>query len=304
MSDTLPDMARFLSVSSSDVPRTPATGAEAARVANSRSRALALAALTLAIATTLPIPALAWGAMGHRLVAALAADELSPAARTEVTRLLEGEPDPSLPGVASWADDLREHDPDLGRRSSRWHYVNLGEAQCSYDAARDCKGGNCVVEAIAAQAAVLGDRTRTNAERAQALKFVVHFVGDVHQPLHAGYAHDKGGNTVQVSIDGKGTNLHSLWDSKLLASAALDESAYLQRLRALPVVVPMPVQVLPPDSADWARQSCAIATQPGVYPPSTKLPEGYADLWRPVAEERLRRAATQLALLLNATLVP
>lgn len=282
MSDTLPDMARILSA--------PGT--------------LTLAALTLASLTALPAPALAWGAMGHRLVAALAADELSPAARTEVTRLLEGEADPTLPGISTWADDLREHDPDLGRRSSTWHYVNLGEEQCTYDVARDCKGGNCVVEAIAAQVSALGDRTRSRAERAQALKFVVHFVGDIHQPLHAGYAHDKGGNTVQVSIDGRGTNLHSLWDSKLLASAGLEEAAYLQHLRALPLAVPMPVNVLPPDSAGWARQSCAIATQPGVYPASTKLPEGYAATWRPVAEEQLRRAGTQLALLLNATLAP
>lgn len=299
MSDTLPDMARILSA-----PDSAAFRPVIARAATPRSPFLALAALAFTALTALPAPALAWGAMGHRLVAALAADELSSAASAEVAHLLEGEADPTLPGVATWADELRAQDPGLGRRSSPWHYVNLGEQQCTYDAGRDCKGGNCVVEAITAQAVALGDRARSRAERAQALKFLVHFVGDVHQPLHAGYAHDKGGNTVQVSIDGKGTNLHSLWDSKLLASAGLDEVAYLQHLRALPVAVPMPVAVLPPDGATWARQSCAIATQPGVYPPSAKLPEGYAATWRPVAEEQLRRAGTQLALLLNATLAP
>lgn len=258
--------------------------------------------LTLALTLLAPHPAAAWGAMGHRLVAQLAADELTPDARTEIAHLLQGEAAPTLPGIAAWADELREHDPDLGRRSSGWHYVNLGEQQCTYDATRDCKGGNCVVEALAAQAAVLADRGRSPAERARALKFVVHFVGDIHQPMHAGYAHDKGGNTVQLSIDGRGTNLHALWDSKLLASAGLDEGAYLQHLRALPVVVPMPARALPPDSATWARQSCAIATRPGVYPATAKLPADYAATWRPVAEEQLRRAGTRLALLLNAAL--
>lgn len=301
MSDTLPDMARRFSASTSLRAPTRAPTCVPSRTA---LRALLHAAPLLAALVIAPAPALAWGAMAHRLVAALAADELTPEAREQVAQLLEGEANPTLPGIAAWADDVRANDPNLGRRSAPWHFVNLGEQQCTYDAARDCRGGNCVVEAIVTQSEVLADRTRSRAERAQALKFVVHFVGDAHQPLHAGYAHDKGGNTVQVNLNGQGTNLHSLWDSKLLAAASLDEAAYLQRLRSLPVAVPMPAQVLPPDSATWARQSCALATQPGVYPPSAKLPAGYAETWRPVLEEQIRRAGTQLGLLLNATLSP
>lgn len=289
MSDTLADMALRLSASLATLPRTGT---------------LKGAALLLAALATAPSPAMAWGAMGHRLVAALAADELTPAATAEVATLLEGEATPTLPGIAAWADELREHDPDLGRRSTRWHFVNLGEQQCTYEAARDCPSGNCVVGAIESQVAVLADRQRSRAERAQALKFVVHFVGDVHQPLHAGYLRDKGGNTVQVNLDGQGTNLHSLWDSKLLAAASLDETAYLERLRALPLVVPVPARALPPDSPSWARQSCSIAIQPGVYPSSSKVPAGYADTWRPVLEARLRRAGTELAWVLNAALSP
>ena len=298
MSDTLPDMTRIISV-----PRTHA-----------------LAALALTLLFCLPAPALAWSAMGHRLVAALAQDELTDTARKEVSDLLAGEglaagtPLPAganaqegatrmlLPAVATWADELRANDPGLGRRSSPWHYVNLGEHACQYEAARDCPRGNCVVAAITAQAAILADRTRDRADRAQALKFLVHFVGDVHQPLHAGYAHDKGGNTVQVRFNDRGTNLHSVWDGRLLESAGLDEVAYLARLRALPVVVPLPTSTLPPASAEWAQQACAIATQPGLYPSEAKLPMDYADRWRPVADEQLRRAGTQLALLLNAAL--
>lgn len=247
-------------------------------------------------------PAAAWGPTGHRLVAALAADELSPTARQQVAELLAGESDPTLRGIAVWADDLRANDPDLGKRSARWHYVNIAEQDCVYDASVACPGGDCVVEAIRDQTAILADPARTRAERAQALKFVVHFIGDVHQPMHAGYAHDKGGNTFQVNLDGKGSNLHSLWDSGLLNSSGLDEAGYLQRLRSMPLVVSLDATPLPPDSATWAEASCRIALRPGAYPANARISTAYVQAWRPVAEEQLRRGGLQLASVLNAAL--
>src|SRR6218665_2930116 len=131
--------------------------------------ALALV-VSLALAL-LPMPAQAWGPLGHRLVALLAWGDLTPDARRQVAALLQGEPDPTLAGIASWADDLRENDPVLGRKTSRWHFVNIGEHDCAYEQPRDCPGGDCVVEAIKTQAAILADTGRTRAERLQALKF-------------------------------------------------------------------------------------------------------------------------------------
>ena len=116
-----------------------------------------------------PSLAAAWGPQGHRLVAALAWDELDPQVREQITALLEGETDPTLPGIANWADDLRGNDPDLGRRSARWHYVNIAGDGCAYDAATACAGGDCVVEAIRTQAAILGDRDQPLEARRQAL---------------------------------------------------------------------------------------------------------------------------------------
>jgi hypothetical protein len=131
------------------------------------------------LAALLPVStALAWGPTGHRLVARLAEPELKPAARAEIARLLRGEADPTLAGVANWADELRERDPDLGRRSSRWHYVNLAEDGCAYRPAAHCRDGDCVIEAIRRQRDLLADRRQPDAVRAQALKFLVHFVGD------------------------------------------------------------------------------------------------------------------------------
>ena len=105
---------------------------------------LFISAFVLAVALALlPLPAHAWGPLGHRLVALLAWDDMTPQARRQVEILLRGEPDPTLAGIASWADDLRKHDPVLGRTSARWHFVNLGEHDCAYEQVRDCPGGNC-----------------------------------------------------------------------------------------------------------------------------------------------------------------
>src|SRR5687768_16651367 len=119
-----------------------------------------MARLLLALALALlvvPQQAHAWGRLGHRLVAALAWDDLTPQARAQIADLLKDEADPTLPGIASWADELREHDPDLGKRSSSWHYVNIAEDDCHYDTAKHCRNGNCVVQAIRTQTAILAD---------------------------------------------------------------------------------------------------------------------------------------------------
>ncbi|MGO1071945.1 S1/P1 nuclease [Lysobacter sp. CA199] len=258
----------------------------------------------------LPLPALAWGPQGHRLVAALAWDGMTPAARAQATQLLAGEADPTLPGIANWADDLRANDPDLGKRSAKWHYINLAESDCRYDAARDCRNGDCVVAAIDAQTAILADRGRSKDERLQALKFVVHLIGDVHQPLHAGFAHDKGGNDFQISIpgepdkvDGYGSNLHSLWDSKMLSMRKRKDPAYLAELGKIPVPS-VNGAGLPADTAGWAEDSCKLALQPGFYPTTHKLEPEYVSTWRPVAEIQLRLGGEHLAQVLNAALAP
>jgi nuclease S1 len=276
--------------------------------------ALLFAGCLAAACLLFPPAASAWGKLGHRLVGSLAADELTPAARAEVERLLAGEAEPTLAGISTWADELRANDPGLGRRSAPWHYVNIGEAGCRYRAADACPDGDCVVEAIRSQAAILADRDRGDGERLQALKFVVHFVADVHQPLHAGFARDRGGNTIQVRVpeafippwaDGNpGSNLHAVWDGGLLHSAGLGEADYLAHLRALPLALPALADPLPPTAGSWAEESCAIVLREGFRPPRAKLGTGYYATWRPLADERLRRAGSRLASLLNAALAP
>ncbi|QOY63293.1 S1/P1 nuclease [Lysobacter sp. H21R4] len=261
----------------------------------------------LAFALLIPAVAAAWGPQGHRLVAELAWEQLTPQAQAGITPLLLGEPEPTLPGIANWADRLRASDPDLGRRSSAWHYVNIGGDQCVYEAPRDCPEGNCVVAAIPAQAALLADVSLPAATRTQALKFLVHFVGDIHQPLHAGHAEDKGGNTYQVNLDGKGSNLHQLWDSGLLGTNRLDDVQYLERLRAMPVASPTALPATGPlalRAATWAEQSCAIVVKPGFYPKDRKISDDYVRSWLPVAETQLRLGGARVAVVLNAIFDP
>lgn len=256
----------------------------------------------LTAALLIPSPAYAWGAMGHRLVARLAEGQLTPQARAQIAALLSGEAEPTLAGIANWTDELRDNDPDQGKRTSRWHYVNIGSHDCVYEVERDCRNGDCVVEAIQRQSAILADRSKPKAERLRALKFIVHFVGDVHQPLHASNTNDRGGNDFQVNYRGQGSNLHSVWDSGLLKSAGLDEDAYLHRLQALPIPADSAKPLLPTAAVQWAEQSCKAVTQPGFYPPRAKLDDSYYARYRPVAEQRLREGGAHLAQLLNATL--
>ncbi|NCT69011.1 MAG: S1/P1 nuclease [Rhodanobacteraceae bacterium] len=250
------------------------------------------ASLLCSLLLALPALAHAWGPAGHRLVGDLAERQLTPAAKAEAHRLLGRE---SLADVAPWADELR-NDParhELGRATARLHFVNFDGPSCRYDAKRDCPGGQCVIAAIERYARVLGDRSRPAAERAEALRFLVHFVGDAHQPLHAGYRDDRGGNQYQVQLRGRGTNLHAVWDSQVLASAGQAWPAQAARLAKTPLRAGgTPVQ--------WAEESCR-ATR-AIYPRGHRLDARYLARERPLAERRVRQAAARLAGLLNREL--
>lgn len=240
-------------------------------------------------------PAFAWGPLGHRIVARVAEAQLSPEARAQVFRLLRDQNARHLSDVAVWADDLRDTDPALFKRTSRLHFVNIHSPDCLYDPPRDCANGQCVVAAIAHYSTILGDRSRPDAERAQALAFVVHFVADVHQPLHASSGDDFGGNDYQVRWHDRGTNLHRVWDSLMLDDAHLSAARYARAL----MDESAPVQSGGPP-VQWAEESCRIARD--VYPPTRTITQAYMERERPIAEQRLRQAGTRLAALLNREL--
>ena len=248
-----------------------------------------------------PMAALGWGPHGHRVIARIAADRLDATARAAVADLLQGEPDPTLAGVSTWADDLRGTDPDLFRRTSRWHYVNIRSGDCAYVPARDCPGDDCVVAAIDAQLRVLGDRSRPRAERAQALKFVVHLVGDVHQPFHAGHHDDRGGNDWQLNYRGQGTNLHAVWDSLILdAPTPLPDP--LDDPHATAASHRIDARIDAGAAQRWAEESCRAIDTGALYPQGHVIDDAYLEAHRSLAEQRLREAGERLAAELDAVL--
>lgn len=249
--------------------------------------------LTLTLAALLHAPAAhAWGHAGHELIAELAQSRLSPAADAEARRLLARVDATRLAEVANWADEHRT------AATSPWHYVNLPAETCEYKPAEHCLHGRCAVEASIRQLSVLA-LDPDDDERLQALRYVVHLVADLHQPLHAGRADDRGGNGFQISWKAleRGSNLHALWDSGLIESrpggaAALRRDVSAPRER--PAAGASPV--------DWAEESCRIARSDGFYPATHKIDDRYAQRWDAVLVRQLDAAAWRLAEVLDDVL--
>lgn len=246
--------------------------------------------------------ALAWGPLGHRVIARLAWQQLTPQARAAVTRLLETGDRDSLAAVAAWPDAIRDQPQyrDLWQRTRHKHYVNFADSACDYVPQRDCADGDCVVAAISDYESRLANTDLPAEKRLRALIFVVHFIGDVHQPLHAGYRGDAGGNARHVHMDGEATNLHHVWDSSLLRTRDKwvdDYVGFLQEQGA----VPLPDRdrsVAPP--VQWAEESCRITRH--IYPDGDVIDSAYVETNLPIADKRLRQAGKRLAQVLNRIL--
>ena len=169
------------------------------------------ASLTLAIGLMLtPQSARAWGTEGHEIVALIAGHQLSAGARAQVAHLL-GSPE-MMVHQANWADEIRDQRRDTGA----WHYVDIPLRAPGYDARRDCPQRAYVVAQIENDLTILTNRKLGDGARAQALRFLIHFVADVHQPLHAEDNGDKGGNQVRVMVGRSHANLHRIWDADVV----------------------------------------------------------------------------------------
>lgn len=230
-----------------------------------------------------PVDCFAWGPVGHRIVAERAESQLTPAAQRAVKELLSEEPEPTLAGVANWADEVKN------KQTAPLHFINFPRGDCHYTPERDCPKGKCIVAAIEKYQKKLLTLSLPKEERTKALKYLVHFVGDIHQPLHAGYADDKGGNTYQVKFHGKGSNLHKVWDSQLIQVTYGDVT---------PTFPPSPkTGTLSP--VQWAEASCDIVANQSIYPPAHKITHEYDKKAQPLLEKQLMLAGDRLAALLN-----
>ncbi|MCX7313796.1 MAG: endonuclease, partial [Alphaproteobacteria bacterium] len=170
---------------------------------------------------------------------------------------------------------------------------------------RDCAEANCIVASIDRFTKVLGDRSSPATQRLEALKFVVHFVGDLHQPFHVADNHDRGGNEIAVTFAGRKTNLHAVWDTALLAPAIRgDERAYALSL-ARSITAADAEAWKSGSTVDWANDTHAFAVRTvyGALPHARGiLPPGYAAEALPLANRQLQKAGVRLAAILNAAL--
>jgi len=165
----------------------------------------------------------AWGPEGHMIVAEIAQKELSPKAKAGVTDLLRGQ---SLADVSNWADSIKGQTEWM--HTKPWHFVDIPDGE-SYDTIEHAHDGDTIV-AITELVAVLKSKSADFDTKQNALKFIVHFVGDIHQPLHVGRPSDRGGNSTKVIFEGKNSNLHAFWDSGIISQENMDYVTYARRI--------------------------------------------------------------------------
>jgi hypothetical protein len=289
----------------------------------SHRRCLVVLGLALAGLSPSAVRLSAWGAEGHHIVARVAWGLLTPAARDEATTILGAGPagpgGPGSPGredtfvaAATWADEVRSSRPE----TYNWHFVDIPVGEVHFDAARDCKPterGDCVIAEIARARAELTDPNRSAALKAESLKFLIHFVGDLHQPLHAVDDHDRGGNDVRVAAlggePGRATNLHAVWDTGLIGLSTEPEAARAARL--LDDLSSQPVHVSL-DVVKWAEESHDVALKvtyhyPAFSPSGPPLdPITLDSAYRAAAiaaiDRQLERGGARLGALLNSLL--
>ena len=269
---------------------------------------LCLALFLLAAAA----PTLRWGQKGHRIVGQIAQNHLTEAAARAVADLL-GPGATTLAEAGTWADEVRS-DP-AWRFAGPWHYITV-EDDSAYDALPPVPAGmdgiHNIVDALQYFEHVLRDADAPHEDRANALRFYVHFVGDIHQPLHVGRGPDRGGNDVEISWFGTESNLHRIWDTDLIEHQGLSFSEFVRFIDHIP-----PEDVAAWQRAtylDWVHESKALRDSVYDFRGGTldaalhqdyrdltlRLGYGYAYRKTPIVRRRLLQAGIRLAGMLNA----
>ncbi|MFQ5443090.1 MAG: S1/P1 nuclease [Nitrospinales bacterium] len=238
---------------------------------------------------------MAWGPKGHIIVGEIAQMNLLPEVEEKIRKNFNIK---KLARVSNWADKVKTK-----RNQKTWHYTNIAPNSSVYEPERDCPDGRCVTEKILEFANVLKEPGSTQS-RKEALKDLVHFVGDIHQPLHLGNKKDRGGNKIASLYHGEETNLHALWDGEMIFGEKKNLLEYARSLNA---------DLCQPDDSPWSRASIKVwadesrklaldkaysfrATKNREWPPQ------YIAIARITMERQMCLAGIRLANLLNTVL--
>ncbi|MCG2841725.1 S1/P1 nuclease [Sandaracinobacter sp. RS1-74] len=252
-------------------------------------RFAAIAAVALAVSQ----PAFAWGLTGHRITGAVADEYLSPKARAGVKDILGTE---SLAEASNWPDFMRsDPDPFWQKESVPWHYVTIPADKAYADVGHPPEGDS--ITALTKYAAIARDAKAPLAERQKALRFVIHIVGDLSQPLHVGRPGDRGGNDVKVSFFGEQTNLHTLWDSTLIAHNQLSYTEWAGWLTSRFTTDELR-DWSSPDPQQWLADS--VLEREAMYPANPDLRYSYVFEQQARLNRQLGKGGLRLASYLNA----
>ncbi|MGB3470380.1 MAG: S1/P1 nuclease [Erythrobacter sp.] len=252
-------------------------------------------------AMCLPAQSLAWGQLGHRVTGELAQERINGRTAAEIALIL-GEED--LAEASTWADEQRSNPaPFWQREAGPYHYVTVPDGQ-TYDETGPPEEGDAL-SALARFAQTVRDPQVRREDKALALRFIIHIVGDVHQPLHAGNGTDRGGNDIEVRWFGEATNLHSVWDSRMIEGQGLSYTEYTSWLgRRIE-----PAQTIAwwqPDPKVWIGESVELrgTIYPASSPGAADLGYGYQYQHLATAETRLQQGGVRLAAYLDWLFAP
>lgn len=233
-----------------------------------------------------------WGQTGHRVTGKIAEQYLSRGAKRKIEKILDGQ---SLAFVSTFGDDIKS-DPRF-RKYDPWHYVNLEEGETEYSEEKANPEGDLVM-AIRESIEVLEDENASKEDKRFFLKLLVHFVGDLHQPLHSGRGSDRGGNDIEVEWFSDETNLHRVWDSEMIDSFQMSYSELAINAEDLSR---RQIKAIASGSIlDWMYESKELSNE--VYASvedGDELGYRYMYDWFPVVRKQLHKGGIRLAHILN-----
>jgi len=267
-------------------------------------------AFTVSVFSTYNSTAFAWGSDGHTAIGILAVNQLQPDALRELGNVLKPLTKPAVKEACNWPDVILETEAWVW--SAPLHYINVPRGDEVYTQSRDCPRRHdhldhqgrpaqiCATEGIKHYANVLADRQASGEQRRQAFAWLCHLVGDLHQPLHAGFADDRGGNDFEITFKREQINLHGFWDFELINENAGNWPYLVGILSPFPAVK-ADANWSPDMVNDWTNESHQLAKQKA-YPETKNIDENYQKRSWELVQQQIITAASRLALIINTEL--
>jgi len=246
-----------------------------------------------AVSAAMSFQALSWGQTGHRVTGAIAEQYLTPEAQLAISQLLLNE---DLAEASTYADEMKSNPAEFWKKTANpWHYVNVFDGKTYSDVAPPPEGN--AVTALEMFSKQLISETASLEDKQIALRFIVHIIGDLHQPFHAGNGLDRGGNDVKLKFFWEDSNLHRVWDSGLIDRQKLSYTEWTKKLSSK-ISSQQATQWIQVDPKEWIAESATLRAT--LYPDSDKLSWDYQYQNLPIVKQRLQMGGVRIAAYLNA----